>query len=164
MPDSATRPAVLLVDRHDDTRELYAQYLSLVGFQTTSTNNAETALIMARDSDVVVTGISICGGFNGLELVRRIRSHDPHKPLIVLTAYAKEMYLPAAEQAGCSAFLSKPCPPDVLIQEIRRTLESARAARAEAMDVQKEGLNRQERSSDLLKKASAFLYQIKRLT
>ena len=44
------------------------------------------------------------------------------KPVVVLTASAWATDRAAAEQVGCSAFITKPCEPEKLLRTIRRLL------------------------------------------
>src|SRR5205085_582242 len=82
---------------------------------------------LAVTADVIVTGISVPGPFDGVELVRRLRANEPtrHKPILVLTASAFAPAERRADAAGCDAFLPKPCYPDKLLAEIRRVLATA---------------------------------------
>jgi DNA-binding response OmpR family regulator len=122
MAESARGPAVLLIEPPDESRDLYATYLSQRGFDTSVTDDADDALTKVSDADVIVTGIYVKGTFDGVEFIRRVRLRDPKKPLIVLTAFDTESNRRKARQAGCDAFLAKPCLPDMLVRELRRVL------------------------------------------
>lgn len=122
MAEGAKRPAVLLIEPPDDSRNMYAEYLSQRGFEAEVTDDADEGLTKVPDADVIVTGIYIKGAFDGVELVRQVRSHDANKPLIVLTAFDTKANRWNALRAGCDAFLVKPCLPDTLVREIRRVL------------------------------------------
>jgi CheY-like chemotaxis protein len=126
-------PTVLLVESPQDDREMYAEYLRLHGFHPVEIADSARALAEARSADVVVTGIRVPGPFDGLELVRRLRTAArlKKKPVIVLTACALEQDRQQALAAGCDAFLTKPCLPEALAAEIRRAL-AARAPRRTA--------------------------------
>jgi len=112
---------VLLVDSNHDSREMYAEYLSACGFAIQTATTTDDALSRATDVDVVVTGIRVSGPYDGVELVRRLRSADATKqlPIIVLTACVLNSDQVRAEAAGCNEFLAKPCLPDRLADEIR---------------------------------------------
>jgi two-component system cell cycle response regulator DivK len=111
---------VLLVESHDDTREMYADYLRRYGFAVTTAGTTDDGLRRARDADVIVTEIRVHGSFDGLELVGRLRSGGETKqtPIIVLTACAFDADQKRARAAGCNAFLPKPCLPERLISAI----------------------------------------------
>jgi two-component system, cell cycle response regulator DivK len=115
---------VLLVQPHDDTRQMYAEFLLHHGFSVFERTSAADALKVAPLADVIVTGILLNGGVDGVELVARLRNDDRTKrtPIIVLTACATAEYRSRAEQAGCDVFLPKPCLPEELLREVRRVL------------------------------------------
>jgi DNA-binding response OmpR family regulator len=156
MDANAAAPAVLLLDPDDDGREMYALGLASCGFCPIAVDNAEEALGKVPGTDLLVTGIGIHGSFDGLELLRRVRSTDAGKPVIVLTAYATEFYRLQAQQAGCDAFLTKPCPPDTLACEIRRLLSMSRDLREQSRQVRTRAANAINRSNHLLEKLRRF--------
>ena len=123
--------ALLIVDPHPDSREMYAEFLRHYGLAVVAVDNADDALAEAPDADVIVTGILLCGETDGVELVRRLRAdgRTAKTPIIVLTACAMQPQRDLAEQAGCDAFLAKPCLPDVLYREVRRQLALSQAVR-----------------------------------
>jgi DNA-binding response OmpR family regulator len=89
---------------------MYAESLRRDGFTVLELENTSPAAEMARHADVIVTGIR----FDGVELVRRLRAdrRTSRKPIVVLSACAMPWDRRDALEAGCDAFLSKPCPPD----------------------------------------------------
>jgi two-component system cell cycle response regulator DivK len=117
-------PTVLLVDSAYDDRTIYAEYLRRHGFHTVEIDDTADGLALGVTADVIVTGIRVAGAFDGVELVRRLRdgngTHDT--PIIVLTACAFEPDQQRALAAGCDTCLTKPCPPDRLVSEIRAVL------------------------------------------
>jgi CheY-like chemotaxis protein len=121
------RPVVLLVQQlRDDGLEMYAEYLHHSGLAAIAVSSVEDALAFAAEADVIVTGIMLDNGADGVELVSRLRSGEDgrmHKPIIVLSACAWRGERERAELAGCDVFLSKPCLPDALVFEVRLLLE-----------------------------------------
>ena len=59
---------VLLVEPHDDSREMYVEFLLHHGFAPVAVSNAETALPLAPRADVIVTGIML-PVINGIEFI-----------------------------------------------------------------------------------------------
>jgi len=112
---------VLLIESHDDSRDMYADYLRACGFTVQTADTTDEGLILASDADVIVTEIRVHGSFDGVELVGRLRDADATKqtPIIVLTSCAFEPDHERARAAGCTVFLPKPCLPDQLLREIR---------------------------------------------
>jgi CheY-like chemotaxis protein len=125
-------PTVLLVEDHQDDRAMYAEYLSVHGFEPIEIGTTDEALVRAVDADSIVTGIRVAGSFDGVELVRRLRA-DPRtasKPIIVLTASVMDDRKDAAIAAGCDIFLDKPCLPAAFLSQIQRAMASRTKARA----------------------------------
>jgi two-component system cell cycle response regulator DivK len=122
---------VLLVQPREDDRALYAELLRLHNLVPLEAATTDHAVLLAQSADVVVTGLRMPGTLDGLELVRDLRRRDPagRRPLIVLTACALDADRSAAIAAGCDAFLTKPCLPDVLLSEIRWLLARTRLLR-----------------------------------
>ena len=128
------RRVVLLVQpSSDDGLQMYAEFLRYSGLEPVAVSNATDALKVAPVADVIVTGIVLDGGPDGLELVARLRGDagTMRKPIIVLTTCAWPRAQERAEHAGCDVFLSKPCLPDALLREVRLLLP-ARHARSTA--------------------------------
>ena len=77
--------------------------------------------------DVIVMDLSL-PGLDGWEATRRLKG-DPRTrdiPVIALTGHALAGHSKGALDAGCDAFITKPCLPERLLDEIRAILETAR--------------------------------------
>ena len=59
------------------------------------------------------------GGMSGLELQRRLRDQGSTVPVIVITAHDDPQRRKQAEQLGCVAFLTKPCPAETILDVLR---------------------------------------------
>ena len=103
---------------------MYAEYLSHMGLTPLCVQEADTALRLARRADVIVTGLLLPGPIDGYALINRLRHSTSTRciPIVVLTGCAWTTEEARARSAGCDAFLSKPCIPDMLLREIRRML------------------------------------------
>ena len=123
-----SRPLVLIVDDHDDTRELYSMSLAALGFEAFEASDCEQAFRQAWEShpDIVVTDLTLRGA-DGWQLVqdlkREARTRDI--PVVLLTGHAAPSLRERAEREGCAAFFVKPCLPDELALELRHVLDSA---------------------------------------
>ena len=117
------RPLVLIVDDDDDTRELYVQSLTALGFETI---DAQPGCACQRawelHPDIVVSELMLRGA-DGWQIIqdlkREARTRDI--PIVLLTSYVAPSSRERAEREGC-AFLVKPCLPDDLATEIRHVL------------------------------------------
>jgi two-component system, cell cycle response regulator DivK len=124
---------VLVVDDFHDNREMYTQYLSFAGYRVAEAVDGEDALSKARGllPDVIVMDLSL-PRLDGWEATRRLKK-DPLTaaiPVIALTGHAMGGHAEGAMEAGCDAFVTKPCVPSDLEARVREMLERTRAAAA----------------------------------
>jgi two-component system cell cycle response regulator DivK len=61
---------------------------------------------------------------DGWEATRRLKTDErtKHIPIVALTGHALAGFAEGARQAGCDSFVTKPCLPDALVEEIQRML------------------------------------------
>jgi len=119
-----SRPPVLLVDDHADTREMYQLALPYQGFRVMVAADVEHARRCVSDQrpDVVITDLSM-PGTNGFEFTQWLHSGtQPRVPVIALTGWAGPDAAARAREAGCTSVCVKPCLPDVLAASIRAVL------------------------------------------
>ena len=127
MTSEPVRPRrVLLVEDYDDAREMYRDYLEFSGFECETARDGREALQKAPNlqPDVILMDLSL-PGMDGWEATQRPKA-DPataHLLVIALSAHALESDRERARQAGCDAFIAKPCLPGDLIVELARILE-----------------------------------------
>lgn len=129
------RPRVLLVDDYPDAREMYSEYLQFSGFDVIEAANGQEALQRASDAspDIILMDLSL-PVMDGWEATRRLKA-DPHTadiPVVALTGHALQGIYEGARQAGCDAFVTKPCLPEDLVLEIRKVLVDAPTRKLEA--------------------------------
>jgi len=124
----ADPPLVLLMDDYEDNRQLFAEFLQRSGFRTAVAGNGAEGLAMASAlrPEVVVMDLAM-PDLDGFEVTRRLRADERTRrtAVIALTAYPMGYSRHAALQAGCDAYLTKPCGPRQLLDEIRRLLGAA---------------------------------------
>jgi two-component system cell cycle response regulator DivK len=132
------QPLVLVVEDYQDAREMYAAYLQFSGFDVAEATNGVEAIEKAIElmPDIVLMDLAL-PQMDGWEATRRLKGDDrtSHIPIVALTGHALAGHAEGARQAGCDAFVTKPCLPDALVAEIKRLLDShpgdeRRAARA----------------------------------
>jgi CheY-like chemotaxis protein len=118
-------PLVLIVDGHDDTRELYSLALQSLGFETKSVGDVEDVYARAWEThpDVIATEIAAAAdpGWNFMQDLKR----DPRTrdiPVVVVTSHGQVTVRERAAREGCAAFLLKPCAPDDLAATLRSVL------------------------------------------
>jgi CheY-like chemotaxis protein len=117
---------VLFVEDQLELRAIHATYLTAHGFRVVTADDGEAALTVTRAEhpDVIVLDHSLPRR-TGVE-VARVLQGDPVTsgiPIIMLTAHTYGAVGQKARAAGCVAFLSKPCRPSRVLEEIRRHTE-----------------------------------------
>ena len=125
MSTTGQHNSVLVVDDHEDTRQMSAIVLRSQGFEATTAAGGDDAFARAceQQPDVIVTDLAMPDG-DGWQLIQQL-SRDPRTrdiPVVMLTACATEMVRSRAEREGLAAFFFKPCPPDILAAELRRLM------------------------------------------
>jgi CheY-like chemotaxis protein len=123
----AAKPVVLVVDDHDDTRQMSVIVLGSQGFHPVAAESGDAAFARACEAkpDVIVTDLAMPDG-NGWELLQRLATDDRTSaiPVVMLTACATEAVRERAREEGVAAFFFKPCAPDVLADELRRLIDA----------------------------------------
>ena len=116
---------VLVVEDYQDAREMYAAYLQFSGFRVAEATNGFEAIEKSLElmPDVILMDLAL-PKMDGWEATRRLKLDDrtKHIPIVALTGHALAGHAEGARQAGCDAFVTKPCLPDALVVEIQRML------------------------------------------
>lgn len=118
-------PLVLVVDDFQDNREMFAEYLIFSGFRVAEAATGREALERAFEllPDLILMDLSL-PEIDGWEATRHLKNDPRTKriPIVALTGHTLAGHSRDAKDAGCDAFLTKPCLPDALVVEIRRLL------------------------------------------
>ena len=121
-------PSCLIVEDHGDTRDGYAEYLSLCGFDVlTAADGVGFREVIDRViPDVVVMDIQL-PETDGWDLTAELRRNGRTRavPVIIVSARVQVADRERSMQAGCDAFLGKPCDPHDLVDEINRLIKTA---------------------------------------
>ena len=124
-----TEPLVLVVEDYQDAREMYAAYLQFSGFAVAEAGNGIEAIEKTHElmPDIVLMDLAL-PRMDGWEATRRLKNDERtrHIPIVALTGHALAGHAEGARDAGCDAFVTKPCLPDALVAEIRRLLDHRR--------------------------------------
>ena len=123
------RQLVLVVEDYQDAREMYSAYLQFSGYRVEEATNGLEAIEKAIEltPDIILMDLAL-PKVDGWEATKRLKS-DPrtrHIPIVALTGHALAGFAEGAREAGCDAFVTKPCLPDALVAEIRRMLSQTR--------------------------------------
>lgn len=117
--DSTNRPWVLLIDDHDDGRELMGEFLSFSGYEVAACGSGEEALKVVDERGapgLVITDLSL-GMMSGTEVARRLRDQESTSsvPILAVTGHAGF----EDDDRLFSAVLVKP----VILNELAATVE-----------------------------------------
>lgn len=121
---------VLLVDDQLELRAIHGTYLREHGFHVLTAGDGESALATARaeSPDIILLDHSLPRRM-GIDVARELHG-DPLTadiPIVMVTAHAYGAVGQKARAAGCVAFLSKPCAPSRVLQEVLRFTATASA-------------------------------------
>jgi two-component system, cell cycle response regulator DivK len=121
-----TRPLVLIVESHEDTRVLYELALAALGFDVVAPRDGDDPYRRAQETrpDIIVTDLPM-PNYDGWQFLRDLKQ-DPRTreiPLIAVTGYVQPSVRERAQRDGFAAFFPKPCLPDELASAIRRVLD-----------------------------------------
>ena len=127
MDTPTAQPLVLVVEDYQDAREMYAAYLSFSGYRVAEATNGVEAIEKTMEllPDIILMDLAL-PRMDGWEATRRLKLDErtKHIPIVALTGHALAGYAEGARQAGCDAFVTKPCLPDALVAEIQRMLSA----------------------------------------
>jgi two-component system, cell cycle response regulator DivK len=114
-------PLVLVADDFEDARELYRDYLHFRGCRTITAMDGSEAveLAHARQPDIMFLDIRM-PRMSGIEAMQELKAHPRfvRVPIVALTAHALTPERTRLLAKGFDAVLSKPCPPERLVETI----------------------------------------------
>jgi len=130
-PTSQTPLLILIADDNVDTREMYALYLTTVGYRVETAEDGHEAILRARamHPDLIVMDLQM-PKLDGWAAIRELqgRAMTAAIPVIVLTGHDFKAFLkPAALAVGAVSYVMKPCLPEQLAHEIRARLTARRS-------------------------------------
>lgn len=129
MPSPLT---VLVVDDHEDSRDMIGTYLSSLGWTVATAATGVEAIAVAETlrPQVVLMDLALPGIMDGWETTRRVKSHPLLKQTVVIavTAHGFAAAQEKAMHAGCAAVFVKPCNLEALSQRIEHLTAPRRSA------------------------------------
>jgi two-component system OmpR family response regulator len=133
-PAALTRPdgtpiRVLAVDDEPSLTELLSMAMRYEGWQVTTAGTGTEAVKAAREvrPDAIVLDMML-PDFDGLEVMRRVRSEDPNVPVIFLTAKDAVEDRIGGLTAGGDDYVTKPFSLEEVIARLRALLRRSGAA------------------------------------
>jgi CheY-like chemotaxis protein len=124
------RGTVLIVEDDEDCRYVYGIVLEGHGFSVVTARSGDEGLRLAREKrpSAILMDVSI-PGVDGWTATERLKA-DPLTsgiPVIIVTAHAFPEDVARAEQVRCDGFLTKPCEPRRVLEEVVRILAAGSA-------------------------------------
>jgi CheY-like chemotaxis protein len=118
-PSALRGRTVLVVEDHDDARELIVGILEGAGARVLAASTAQEAVNRASEArpDVLVADLGLPDE-DGYFVLTRIREMFPHVPALALTAHARTIDRERVLAAGFQQHVTKPVDPTQLLQLI----------------------------------------------
>ena len=122
--DASEPPVVLVVDDDPDARTIYSTYLRAMGCNVFTADDGRPALSKATDllPDIIVMDLAM-PRVSGWEAIRRLHESSWTRQIPIIAVSAVPVSRETAFEAGCDAYLTKPCEPPVLWSQIRALLK-----------------------------------------
>src|SRR5205823_4661057 len=141
---TARKRKILVVDDDPGIRGSLAVLLQSWGFEPLQAGDASEAmyLVEKQDPDIVISDV-VMPEISGLELLRTLKTGDPHRPVILMTAQGSIDMAVEAMKQGARDFLTKPLTdlPKLksLLDDAERELEMRRKAKRLTTRIETEG-------------------------
>ena len=128
-----TSKRILLVEDHEDNRNIYRTILEHYGYQVVIAIDGQTGIRLAREQrpDLILMDLSI-PVVDGWAATKVLKDDLTTRaiPVIALRAHALEEDRARAREAGCDGYLAKPVEPRKVLEEVARFLGNGVTAQA----------------------------------
>jgi len=116
--------SILVIDDEVGMREGCRRALTPHGYRVSTAEHGPEGLRKLREQpfDLILVD-AMMPGMSGLELLERIREHDPEIVCVMITGYATVDLATQALKQGAQQFLPKPFTADELLSVVRRALD-----------------------------------------
>jgi two-component system cell cycle response regulator DivK len=116
---------ILIVEDDEDSRYVYGIVLEDHGFSVAMARSGDEGLRLARETrpHAILMDVSI-PGMDGWTVTQRLKNDSETRdiPVIIITAHAFPEDVARARQVGSDSFLTKPCEPRRVLEEVLRVL------------------------------------------
>ncbi len=131
---AAGKGSVLVVDDDPQVLRATARVLASNGFTVTQATNGGEAVELAKQIrfDAILSDISM-PGMDGIQLLRAVREHDLHVPVVLITGQPALTTAVQALDYGALKYLVKPASPDEITSTIGRAVQLNRMAHMQEM-------------------------------
>ncbi len=119
--------SVLVIDDEPVLQDVLGTLLRSAGFEVHSAMSAEAGLQQLRDEEIDVVLLDLMlPDRSGLDLLPEIKGHDPHLPVVVITAYSSVESAIEAMRLGAFHYVPKPFKNEEVLHLVRRAAERRR--------------------------------------
>jgi two-component system NtrC family response regulator len=126
VPEKSNFPVTaLIVDDETQARAICSDVVEDAGLNVRTASTTEEALAVLEETavDIVITDLKV-PQVGGLELLRHVRKHSPHVPVLVLTQYGTIETAIEATRLGAADYVMKPFHIDDLRAKLERVVNS----------------------------------------
>lgn len=127
MPDSPSKPKVLLVEDNKDLSSALEELLAANGVQVFVAKDGVTGIETARrEKPAMILLDLLLPKVNGFEVCRTLKS-DPGTrliPIVIVSTLTKESDMQRARECGANHFIKKPYDIGEILKEVQRLLKS----------------------------------------
>jgi CheY-like chemotaxis protein len=114
---------VFFVADDRDSHTIYLEYLRSMGCRVIAARDGAAAIDQAvqHRPDIIIIDLAM-SHVDGLAELRQLRRQEPTQRVAIIALTAMPAARDSAREAGCDAFLAKPCLPELLWWEVRSLL------------------------------------------
>ena len=118
---------VLVIDDEEGIRRVMSITLEDAGYQVLTAADGESGVLLCQEKSphIVITDIRM-PGIDGIEVLKKIKEHDPGKEVIVATGFGEMELTIRALQLDASDFITKPINDGALFVALERAKERYR--------------------------------------
>src|SRR5579864_11791 len=119
--------SILVIDDEAEIREGLELLLSSEGYSVSLAETGESGLARLEQEpyDLLLLDVNLPDR-NGLDLLRDIRQHDAHLPIVLITAYGSIDMARQAFKSGAQDYITKPWSNDELLAQVALAVEGRR--------------------------------------
>ncbi|HIJ79978.1 MAG: sigma-54 dependent transcriptional regulator [Desulfobulbaceae bacterium] len=116
---------ILIVDDEPNYLVVMSELLREEGFEVFTAVNGQEAFttVLDTDLDLIITDMRM-PVMDGLQLLKKVKAHNPNLPIIMVTAFGEVEMAVAAMKAGAVNYLTKPFNNDELVLNARKAIEN----------------------------------------
>jgi phosphoserine phosphatase RsbU/P len=144
LPTDRPPPRVLVADDQPDVLEALRWLLTGEGYEAQFVGSTDAVMerLHAEPFDLLLMDLNYTrdttSGREGLELIPRVRAHDPALPIVVMTGWGSIETAVEAMRRGARSFVQKPWEDVTLLEILEREVTEARAAKRRDQKQQRE--------------------------